>query len=454
MTVGFPCLRDTSHLPPLDEILDYMALSKKEPPIDVLKAADEEARVLVQPRCGTGGHADMLELLDVVNKMAKPDFLTITVDSHTRMLDFSEASKMLDEAPSHLNGYPVVAHGYERVREINERYEQPVQIRHGSPDGRRLFAESIAGGILSFEGGGIGYNLPYCKSVPLDLSLHTWLEIEEAVGELARSGHIIDREYFGSLTSVIMPPSISIAMVLIEAVMAENMGVRCFSLSYPQGGNLVQDVAALRAIRTLGREILKPSSFVFPVLHQFMGVFPADQETAECLIFFGGLTARLGGATKTVNKTYSEATGLPTGAINAASIRRTRHAFTFMLDSITVREEDVQIEHDWIVAEVKDIIEPILSKANLTAAIVSGFESGRLDIPFPANLIAKGDVMPVRDRTGAIRFGTTGKLPFSERVLARNRETLAHAGEPVRLYQKVKESIFYFAKPLEFGGQL
>lgn len=39
----------------------------------------------------------------------------------------------------------------------------PVQVRHGTPDARLLTEIAYAGGFTSYEGGGISYNLPYCK---------------------------------------------------------------------------------------------------------------------------------------------------------------------------------------------------------------------------------------------------------------------------------------------------
>jgi methylaspartate mutase epsilon subunit len=142
------------------------------------------------------------------------------------------------------------------VRELTERYDQPIQVRHGSPDGRRLFAESVAGGIQSYEGGGISYNLPYCRDVSLEYSLRAWQEIDQASGALGSMGFPIDREFFGSLSSVLVPPSIALSVVLLEALLAATEGCKCLSLAYPQTGNIIQDVAALETIRVLGRRYL------------------------------------------------------------------------------------------------------------------------------------------------------------------------------------------------------
>ena len=198
----------------------------------------------------------MLALLQALEAGASPDILTITVDSHTRLKRFDNALRSLTLNPGDLNGYPLVTHGWQRGRELNEAVRVPLEIRHGSPDARILFEYAVASGITSFEGGGISYNLPYSKNVPLAESLQCWREVDALTGELARHGLFVDRELFGTLTAVLVPPSISLAISVLEAVAAAREGVRCISISYPQGGNLAQDVAALRAIPLLARRYL------------------------------------------------------------------------------------------------------------------------------------------------------------------------------------------------------
>lgn len=121
---------------------------------------------------------------------------------------------------------------------------------------RRLFAESVAGLPTSFEGGPIGYNIPYCRDVPLAESLVAWEEVDDLVGVLASDGIVVEREMFGSLTGVLVPPSIALSCVLLEAMLACRRGCTCASLALPQGGHLPQDVPMLRAARSLATRYL------------------------------------------------------------------------------------------------------------------------------------------------------------------------------------------------------
>lgn len=437
--------RVAATLPSWPETLSSFRSSTKPTVPDVLRDADEIGRPAVQPRCGVGGHDEMLALLRSLEERGQPDILTITIDSYTRLKQFSTAASTLRRAPGELNGYPLVAHGWRRGRDLDAAVGAPLEVRHGSPDPRELFAVSIASGITSFEGGGITYNIPYCKDVPLDLSLEAWRQVDSACGALASDGVIIDREVFGTLTAVLVPPSISLAICLLEACAAAAEGVRCVSIAYPQGGEAHQDVAALRLIRELGRRYLPESVAVYPVLHEFMGVFPRVPEIADALILFGGLTAKLGRATKVINKTNQEAYGIPDPLANAAGIRTTALGFTQMLDFIVLDEERVQEEIYWMRRETTELIEPILSGGNLLKEIAGAFRDGRLDVPFSASIHARSEVTPKRDATGAIRFLHTGRLPFSRATLRRNEQRLrATQDSRQRLIESITKDIDYF----------
>jgi methylaspartate mutase epsilon subunit len=383
--------------------------------------------------------------LEVLSRPNIADCLTLTIDSHTRLLRFGKARRLLMESPNELNGYPLVAHGYLAVRQLTERFQQPIQVRHGSPDGRRLFVESIAGGIQSFEGGGISYNLPYSRDVRLEYSLRAWQEIDQACGALGSMGFPIDREFFGPLSSVLTPPSIALTVGFLEAILAAREGCTCLSVAYPQTGNIIQDVAALKTIRVLAKRYLPDTVKVYPVFHQFMGVFPQEVRRAEALIFFGGLTARIGRATKIVSKTSQEAIGIPDAEVNAEGIRRTRLAFERYLSFVGVDPTLLQEEAYWIERETCELVDPVLSESDLIMSIVKAFHTGRLDIPFPSNREAKGRIVPVRDKDIAIRFANTGSLPFSKAVKEHNEAKWRDGAPDGPMFERVRESIMYFA---------
>src|SRR6218665_2745195 len=298
-----PCLRLAPGLPDYADITARIRAQSKPTVAACMARADQAGQVLVQPRVGVGGQREMQALLRGIESRAAPDVLTLTIDSYTRLGYFERAREVLETDPTQLNGYPLVAHGWPRGSRIDAMLAAPLQVRHGSPDGRRLFAETGAAGLTSFEGGPIGYNIPYCKFVPLETSLAARREIDELAGILATDGIVVEREMFGSLSGVLVPPSVALSCVLVEALMACAAGCRSISLSVSQCGWIVQDVALLRAARQLCQRYLPAHVAAHVVLHQFMGIFPREREQAEAIIFVGGVAAARGGATKVITKT-------------------------------------------------------------------------------------------------------------------------------------------------------
>lgn len=434
----------THELPTLTETCSFIKSLEKPSVAQVLAKAKRTGAVAVQARSGVGGHGEMLELLSRLEAEASPDILALTIDSYSRLRMFDHASRVLETNPAALNGYPLVTHGWRRGRDLNQRTKQPLDIRHGSPVADRLFETAIASGITSFEGGGLSYNLPYAKKIPLEESIASWRRIDRLCGHLAAEGIIVSRELFGTLTAVLIPPSTSLAITLLEAISAARDGVQCLLISYPQGGNTLQDIAALRSIDALGQRYLPPGPRVYPVLHQYMGPFPRDKAKASGLILLGGLVAKLGGATKVVTKTYEEALGIPTVEANIEGIRLTRCALARMFDFIELDESAIAEEMHWIEREVVEMVDPILETRDLHKAVVDAFKAGRLDVPFSPSIFTRGDVIPVRDPQGAIRYLSCAELPFSEPTRRRNREMLRKTAAPQDQFRDIAASVYFF----------
>ncbi len=440
-------------LPTEREVVQYIRelQQKKASVFELLQAAEREGSLLLQPRCGVGEHAAMRELLHTLERDAKPEVLTLTIDSYTRLCKFQDAERVLGMDPHSLNGYPLVAHGVERGREINESITAPIEVRHGSPDARLLFEVGIASGLTSFEGGGITYNLPYCKEVPIADSLRYWRYVDGRAGQLAEQGIIVDRELFGTLTAVLIPPSMSIAMTLLEGLLAAAQGVQCLSVSYCQSGCLYQDIAALRAIRRVFAHYLPEHVSVFPVFHEFMGAFPASRADADALILLGAIAARKGRANKLVSKTYEEAFGVPSARANVEGIWTCRMASSSIIDVVEISEDRIEQEVECIEQEVDEIVAPVLDKPDLERAIVQAFADGSLDIAFSASRYARSAVLPMRDASGAIRYFDAGGLALSAQSKKRNLrqlETLLHQDD-FDYFAKANKDIFYFAKNRE-----
>ena len=423
---------------------DFLSHGRSKPTAHaLLREAAAQQRLLVQPRSGVGDQKAMVELLQRIEAEGQPDIQSVTIDSFTRLENFQTAFRTLNTAPDTLNGYPLVSHGYRKGRALDRAVAAPIQVRHGSPRSEVLFEVSLASGFTAFEGGGLSYNLPYAKNVPLADSLESWAYVDRVCGQLATSGIIIDREFFGTLSAVLVPPAIALSVTLIEAMLAARAGVRSLSIAYAQGGHPVQDVAAVQAIRTLGRELLPDNVDLFPVLHQYMGPFPQDPGLAESLIAFGTIVARLGGATKVVTKTRDEAFRIPTATANAQGLSTARTAARYA-DALAIDYAAVEAERLWIEREVHEIIDPVVNRSDVSAATVAAFDQGALDVPFSTSRHARDLVVCMRDCEGAIRFKDPGKLPLSPQTLGYNRQKLPQVADGLPLVHRMQEDINYF----------
>lgn len=412
----------------LQEAVDYL---KKVPDeknfAKKLRKAKESGITLAQPRAGVALIDKHIELLNFLSIEGGADLLPSTIDSYTRQNRYNECQVGIDESikesRSLLNGFPAVNHGVKGCRKVYENVDKPVQARHGTPDSR-LLAEIIhAGGWTSNEGGGISYNIPYAKSVPIDKSLYDWQYCDRLVGFYEEQGIEINREPFGPLTGTLVPPSTSNAVAIIEALLAAEQGVRSITVGYGQCGNIVQDVAAIRALEEQTEEYLKKfgyyNCFITTVLHEWMGGFPENEARAFGVISFGATAAALAGATKVITKTPHEAFGIPTKEANAAGIRASKMAINMLEGQRMPRSKEVDNEIEIIKAETKCMLDRIyeLGKGDLAIGTVAGIASGIIDIPFGPSKYNLGKMMPARDNNGAVRYLKAGNIPLSKDLI-------------------------------------
>ncbi|MBR6708613.1 MAG: methylaspartate mutase subunit E, partial [Clostridia bacterium] len=273
--------------------------------------AKRDGRTLVQPRAGVPVIEEHIKLMQYLAEQGEADLLPTTIDSYTRQNRYEEAENGIAESihlnRAMLNGFPAVNHGVANCRRVIESVNVPMQVRHGTPDARLLTEIAYAGGFTSYEGGGISYNLPYCKNIPMERTIRDWQYVDRLTGLYEEMGVLINREPYGPLTGTLVPPCISHAAAIIEALLAAEQGVKNITVGYGQCGNLVQDIAAIRTLEELTDEYLAKYGYgdvqVTTVLHQWMGGFPADEAKAFGVISSGSLIAALSKATKVIVKT-------------------------------------------------------------------------------------------------------------------------------------------------------
>ena len=423
-----------------------------------LNDAKEKGNTLIQPRAGVPVIDEHIKLLKYLQDNGEADLLPTTIDSYTRQNRYEEADNGINESMrlgrAMLNGFPAVNHGVFGCRQIIEAIDVPVQVRHGTPDARLLTEICYAGGFTSYEGGGISYNLPYCKNVRIEKTIADWQYVDRLTGLYEEMGVPINREPYGPLTGTLVPPCISHAVAVIEALLAAEQGVKNVTVGYGQCGNLVQDVAAIRSLEELTKEYLHKFGYddvtVTTVLHQWMGGFPADEAKAFGVISMGSVSAALSGATKVIVKTPHEAVGIPTMEANAEGLRATKQVINMLRDQVLSGAE-VDAEKEIIRAETVCILEKCLElgMGDIALGVCRGVESGALDVPFAPCRANAGLMLPARDNNGAVRILNTGNLPFTQDIKDFHREKLeerARAEKRQVNFQMVIDDVYAIGK--------
>lgn len=418
-----------------DEAIKYLQSvpPEKNFAIKLAKAKEEHSRTLVQPRAGVPVIEKHIELLQYLEKSGA-DFLPSTIDSYTRQNRYNEAEEGIKESEKAgralLNGFPAVNHGVTGCKKILESVNVPLQARHGTPDSRLLAEVVAAAGWTSNEGGGISYNIPYAKSVSVEDSLKYWQYCDRLVGYYEERGIHINREPFGPLTGTLVPPSISNTVGIIEALLAAEQGVKNITVGYGMGGNIVQDVAAIRSLQKQTDAYLKKFGYndvtVTTVFHQWMGGFPQDEAEAVGLIAMSSTFAALSGATKMITKTPHESVGVPTKEANGIGIKASKIVVKLLAeqkfpDCEALRNEMAQIEK-----EVDCLMEATLNlgDGDLAVGTVKAFEQGIIDIPFAPSKFNAGLILPARDNDGCIRILEFGHLGFSDEIKAFHKKKI------------------------------
>lgn len=436
----------------------HKALPKEKIFSNKLVAAKTNHLTLVQPRAGVPVIENHIKLLQFLQDEGEADLLPTTIDSYTRQNRYEEAKNGIRESlrlgRAMLNGFPAVNHGVSGCRAVVESVKVPLQVRHGTPDARLLTEIAYAGGFTSYEGGGISYNLPYCKSIPLERTIQDWQYVDRLTGLYEENGVSINREPYGPLTGTLVPPCISHAVAIIEALLAAEQGVKNITVGYGQCGNLIQDVAAVQTLESLTEEYLRKYGYddvvVTTVLHQWMGGFPADEAKAFGVISLGSTIAALSKATKVIVKTPHEAIGIPTKEANAAGLRCTKQVVNMLADQ-NFGNANLEEEKEIIRQETRCIVDKCfeLGQGDIALGVCRGVKAGVLDVPFAPCRANAGLLLPARDNEGAVRILNMGNLPFTKELKDFHTDKIAQraAAEKRKVsFQMVIDDVYAIGK--------
>lgn len=419
----------------LEEAVEYhRRLPDHKKMSGVIRKAKAGGETVIHPRGGFALIEDHIKLLLCLQNQGGADILPTTTDSYTRNERFKEAQSGIEESrkrgQSMLNGLPIVNYGVREVRRVTEAVDRPVYLLSGTPFPRLTAETAIAAGFTGYLGSGIAYTVSYSKELPIAKGIQNYQYVDRLAAYYAEHGIEINREQPGFLTGTLIPPGLSIAVSVLDTLLAAGQGLKYYNVGICQNLTLVQDVAALRVLPEMCQEYIRKLGYqeVFQaaVSYQWMSAFPPDEAQAFSIISLGGAIAVLGNATQLVTKTTHEALGIPTKEANAAGLRATRQAIKCMRGFRLPECPELETEMEIIRKEVRAIVDKVLEMGDGDAALgaVRGFQAGVIDVPWSPNLEVANKVMPARDINGAIRYFDPGDLPLPRDVLEYHKENL------------------------------
>jgi methylaspartate mutase epsilon subunit len=423
-----------------------------------LRRNREVGRVSLHPRHGEtlveGQVAAMVALRD-----ASADLVSILTDPYTRQLRFDDAARALDESReagrSLISGYPIVSHGVAVTREIVDAVQCPVSVRMASSDSRLSKELYLASGA-TYAFMGPMQNLAYEKhATPEELIEHYQYE-DRLVGFLEENDCPVVKELPATLTGTLVPPCIVLSCTIIDALLAVQQGVRRVVCSYGLLGNLIQDIAAVRALRQLAppllAEVADDVEFYVDTA-QWMGDFPQDEGDALGIVVTGAMAGALGGADEIITKSIDEAFGVPSLEANVAGVRASRQVVDACAGQTLEPSPELDAEVDLIRRSVQAIIARTLELGggDLAQGAAAAIRAGVIDVPFSPSLHNAGRSTPVRDLDGRVRWLEPGSIPLPDDVRAfhaeRVSERAALATKPG--YQMVVDDVLGFSRGLE-----
>lgn len=406
---------------------------------DVLRRADADGRCLTQPRGGFGTYELQKELMELLDRDGMADIVPTTTDSYTRNEQFARAQEGIAESErlgrSMLNGYPIVNYGVEVSRKLVEAIDKPAIMLTGTSMPKLTGEIGFAAGFSGYLGSGIAYTVSYTKEISVEQGIRNYQYLDRLAAEYAARGIELHRRQPSFLTGTNIPPSIAIAVCILDMLLALAQGVRNYGLELGQTLHLIQDAAALSTCRELCQEYAKKAGYdgaFTPVtsLH-WMGAWPHDEAQAAALVTYGGTLAAMGGAVSVTTKSVHEAFGIPTPQANCEGLRMTRMAIYLARKIRLDGHPEYERERELIRKEVRPIVDRVLEIGEGDAAIgtVRALEAGVLDIPWSPNRYVRSRVMPARDADGALRILEPAGMPFPKDVLEFHEERLRKRAE-------------------------
>lgn len=365
--------------------------------------------LVVQPRMGFGTAERMRAGLIATRHADATTVGTVTLDSFTRVGDFAAAGRALRQGKE-LNGYPIVTLGPDVTRNMLDGIRDsdfPVQVRHGSPEPGRILGALMAAGLDATEGGPVSYCLPYSRT-PVNRSVQAWQEASRRLAGLRETGVVPHLESFGGcMLGQLCPPSLLIAITVLEGLFFAQQGITSISLSYAQQTHPGQDEESVRALQAIAGDLL-PSVTWHVVIYAYMGLYPLTQAGALNLVSAAARLAKRTGSARLIVKTAAEASRIPSIEDNVLALEVAARAAERVQPAVAgPSPTGIEAEARSIIERVRDLHD------DLGRALTSAFALGYLDVPYCLHPDNAGRTRSYIAGDGRLEWAATGALPIT-----------------------------------------
>jgi methylaspartate mutase epsilon subunit len=309
----------------------------------------------------------------------------------------------------------------ESLRRLSEELDMPLQGSVTGPEAKIRCELLCASGWTSISGGGISYDASFEGDYTLEQSLVDWRYCDRLVSFYDECGIPVNRETSVPPAGILVPPSISNAVSILEMLLAAEQGVKDITLAQRQYGNLIQDAAAMLGMLEQAEEYLqlygKKNVRLSACMHQMDSEFSGGDQLQAAGAAYGVMTAALAGADKV--------------AVEWSGIDEAKQLLNMLCGQRLPLSKEVETEIAIIKAETKCIVSRVLEAGdgNVAAGVLKAFREGTLDLPNGPGSCCLGELTAGRDRLGAVRYLNPGKVPLSEELKRFNRRKLHERDE-------------------------
>src|SRR4030042_3447611 len=422
----------------LEEAIEYQKnLPESKSFFKVTERLRKEGRTVVFPRAGTPILEDEIKLCRTLVESGVP-LIPVTTDSYSRSLRFKKVQESLEESirtgREMLNGYPLINHGVKNSRKLVESCEGAFNPRTSRLSQGLGLEIAFASGMTAAATSPFALFGAYEKNATLEEKFASSQHVYRLMGYYAGRGPILTNQSPGWLSCGVYPWSVNISSMIIESLMAAEQGVRSIIPLVQCEGNMAQDMAWIRVTPRLIREYLDQFGYKNTILPGTFAcqlpLFPVPQDMGEAFGYLNymAMVGALAQVEAVSVRTIDEGAGVATPEAHALSYRSANWILKIMRDQkIQIEMKEVEAEERITEMEVRAIVNKVLEMGDGDVLIgsIKAVDAGVLDSPFCPNVHVRDEVLGVKGRTGACRYGEVGNLPIPEEAKKFHREKLA-----------------------------